>query len=183
MSNDVTSETTSEPTPERPSRTVSRTPAPLPGPTGLARWIPAAALALAVLAVALAAWSLLRPAGTAATSTTTAADAKARACSAYATVSNAVSLQTHGDLGPDPVAKQAVAANARLAMSTGSSYLLAQLDPNTPGPVAEAVRSFAGHLQGVAIFSLNGVSNDDPAQAARLNAAQEDSSKLAELCK
>ena len=184
MSNDVTSETPSEPTPERPSRTVSRTPAPLPGPTGLARWIPAVALALAVLAVALAAWSLLRPApaGTG-PSTTSAADAKARACAAYATVSNAVSLQTHGDLGPDPVAKQAVAANARLAMSTGSSYLLAQLDPNTPGPVAEAVRSFAGHLQGVAIFSLNGVSNDDPAQAARLNAAQEDSSKLADLCK
>ncbi len=185
MPNHATSETTSEPTPERPSRTVSRTPVPLGGPTGLARWIPAVALALAVLAVALAAWSLLRPvpAGGTASSTTSAADAKGRACAAYATVSNAVSLQTHGDLGPDPVAQQAVAANARVAMATGSSYLLAQLDPNTPGPVADAVRSFADHLQSIAIFSLNGVSNDDPAQAARLNAAQEDTGKLTELCK
>lgn len=156
---------------------------PLPGPTGLARWIPAIALALAVLAVALAAWSLLRPQAGTAASTTSAADAKARACAASATVSSAVSLQTRGDLGPDPVAKQAVAANARLAMTTGSSYLLANLDPNTPGPVADAVRSFAKNLQDVAMFSLNGVSNEDPAQAARLNAATEDSNKLVDLCK
>ena len=150
----------------------------------LSRWVAVIASAVAAIAIAMAGWSLLHPLRASNTATDPqVTDAAARACAAYNTVRSAVSLQTHGDLGPDPVAKQAVAANARLAMATGSSYLLAQLDPNTPGPVAEAVRSFADHLQGVAIFSLNGVSNDDPAQAARLNAAQEDSSKLADLCK
>ena len=149
----------------------------------MARWVPAVALAVAVLAVALAAWSLVRPAqaGTA-PSTTNAADAEARACAAYTTVSGAVSLQTHANLGPDPIAVQAVAANARLAMAAGSSYLLANLDPNTPGPVADAVRSLADNLQGVAIYALNGVANNDPDQTARLNAAQADSTKLSELC-
>ena len=42
-------------------------------------------------------------------------DAKTRVCAAFDTVRKAVSVQTNAELGPDRVAKEAVAANARLA--------------------------------------------------------------------
>ena len=56
-------------------------------------------------------------------------DAKARACTAFDTVRIAVSMQTNADLGPDPVAREAVAGNARLATLGGGDYLLSRLDP------------------------------------------------------
>ncbi len=96
------------------------------------------------------------------------AAAKARACAAFTTVRAAVSLQNHANLGPDPAAVQAVAANARLAMYGGGSYLLARLDAATSADLAGAMRSFAADLQDIAINALAGVGNDDPAQAARL---------------
>jgi hypothetical protein len=39
-----------------------------------------------------------------------------RICTAFDTVSKAVPGQTHADLGPDPVAQEAVAGNARSAL-------------------------------------------------------------------
>ena len=57
-----------------------------------------------------------------------------------------VARQTHADLGPDPVAEQAVAANARLAMTAGGSYLIAHLDAATLAELASAIRSFADDL-------------------------------------
>ena len=95
-----------------------------------------AVLAIALIAVVLAAWSLLRPLNpsTAPVTDQQVADAKARACTAYTTVRSAVSLQTHADLGSEPVAVEAVAANARLSMAAGGSYLLARLDPATRRP-------------------------------------------------
>ena len=56
-------------------------------------------------------------------------------------------IQTHVDLGPDPVAQKGVAANARLAMVGGGEYLLSHLDPKTPPELADAVRSFANNLK------------------------------------
>jgi hypothetical protein len=101
-----------------------------------------AALAVALTAMVIAVWALLRqPAAPAAVSPTSQqiGEAKGRACAAYTTVSTAVSLQTHTDLGPDPVAMQAAAANGRLAMATGASYLNAHLDPATPDELATAL--------------------------------------------
>ena len=72
-------------------------------------------------------------------------------------VRKAVSVQTNIDLGPDVVAKEAVAANARLATLGGSQYLLSRLDPATPADLADAVRSFANNLQDVAMDQLVGV--------------------------
>ena len=88
------------------------------------RWLARIALAIALIAVALAAWSLraAHPSSTASeASAQQVVDAKTRACSAATTVNTAVSLQTHVDLGSDPAAIQAVAANARLSMAAGSS--------------------------------------------------------------
>jgi hypothetical protein len=114
---------TSEPTPEGPadSGAPATPPAPRPGPAGSSRWVAVIALAIALVAVALAGWSLLRPlkASTTAAPATDQqiADAKTRACTAATTAETAVSRQTHADLGRDPAAMQAVAANARLSMA------------------------------------------------------------------
>jgi hypothetical protein len=148
--------------------------------------VPVVALAIALIAVAIAAWALLRPPPASTTPQATSqqtAEAKTRACSAYTTVSTAVSLQTHADLGSDPVAVQAVAANARLSMAAGGSYLLARLDPATPPDLAAAMRSFADDLQDIAMNALAGVSNDDPAQAARLHDGEVTRARVADLCK
>jgi hypothetical protein len=98
-------------------------------------------------------------------------------------VRKAVSLQTNADLGPDPVAKEAVAANARLATLGGGEYLLSRLDPATPPELPGAVRSFANNLQDIGMNQLVGVPNTDPALAARLSEAQKASTQIAELCK
>jgi hypothetical protein len=150
------------------------------------RWVARIALAIALIAVALAAWSLRashpNPTASQVTDQQVVA-AKNRACAASTTVSTAVSLQTHIDLGGDPPATQAVAANARLSMAVGSSYLLSQLGPATPPSLTEPVRSFADNLQGIAIHTMAGVGNDDPAQAVRLRDAQTASAQIVELCK
>jgi hypothetical protein len=111
------------------------------------------------------------------------ADAKARACTATDTVRSAVSLQTHADLGSEPVAQQAVAANARLSMATGASYLLASLEPATQAPLAAEIRLFAGDLQAIAIHTMAGINNDNPDQAARLRDAQAAATQITDLCK
>ena len=151
-------------------------------------WIAPIGLALAVVAVALAAWSLLRPAPEPASSDSAPsaeqqASAKTGTCKAFAMVSKAVALQTHADLGPDPVAKETVAANARLAMFGGGSYLLAHIDPATPDDLAAAAKSFANGLQDIAVYALAGVPNIEATQAARLRDAESASNRVAQQCK
>lgn len=150
------------------------------------RAVAVAALGVAVVAVGLAGWALMRPAAGGPVESPSAqqvSEAKAQACASVTTVGTAVSLQTHVSLGADPVAVQAVAANARLSMAAAGPYLLAHLDSATPPPLAAAVRSFSGNLQDIAMNTLAGVSNEEPAQAARLADAQKSSVQLAELCK
>jgi hypothetical protein len=151
-----------------------------------ARWIAAIAVLIALAAAGVAAWALLHPAKPKAPAAPTAqqvTDAKTRACKAYATVRVAVELQTHADLGTDPAAVQAVAANARLSMAAGGQYLLDRVDPATPAPLASAVRSLALDLQDIAMNALAGVANDDPTQAARLSDGQNVAAQVADLCK
>ncbi len=144
------------------------------------------AVAVAVVSLAAALWALLdkpaAPAPAAATSQQI-ADAKARVCGAFTEVRAAVALQTHADLGTDPAAVQAVAANARLAMYGGGTYLIGRLDPATAAPLADAVHSFANDLQDISIAALDGVGNDDPAQMARLRDGEAASERIADLCK
>jgi hypothetical protein len=141
---------------------------------------------IALIAIAVAAWAVLRPAPEPVTTTPTGTEisaAKARTCGAYSAVSKAVSLQTHADLGPDPVALAAVAANARLAMSEGATYLVSRIDPATPDDVSEAARRFADDLHAIAIGALAGHSNTEPAQTALLNDAEKTGNQIERLCK
>lgn len=152
-------------------------------------WIAPAALLIAVIAAGLAVWAVLKPPqdqaspASDAQQSADAGDPKARACAAFTTVTAAVKLQTHTDAGAEPGLVQAVAANSRLAMSGGASYLLAQTAPDTPTELAGAIRRFAADLQGISMNALAGVPNEDPAQSARLRDAEELNGKIAALCK
>jgi hypothetical protein len=161
-----------------------------PGSPTLSRWVAPAALVIAVIAIAVAIWAVVRsPAEPAASPGEPAAnaqqsgDAKARICAAADLVRNAVSRQTNLDPGPDPSAKVAVAANARLATVGGGEYLLSRLDPATPPALADKIRSFANNLQEIGMHQLGGLANTDPAVAALLTDAQATSQQITDMCK
>jgi hypothetical protein len=149
----------------------------------LSRWAAPAALLIAVIAVAVAVWALMSASSKAPAAATQAGDPKMRVCSAFDTVSKAVSLQTHADLGKDPVAQVAVAGNARLALVGGGQYLLSRLDSSTPSQLADAVRSFANDLQDIGMYALAGVPNTDPEQSARLTQGDLGRKQIVDLCK
>jgi hypothetical protein len=145
-------------------------------------WLAPLALVVALIALGLAGWAVFKPAPSspAPVAAPQNGDPKAAACDAYHTVSTAVSLQTHADPGAEV---QGVAANARLAMSGGATYLLAHLSPATPAELADAIRGFATGLQDISMNALAGVPNSDPKQAERLSKAETANSRITELCK
>jgi hypothetical protein len=104
-------------------------------------------------------------------------------CTAFDLVTKAVSLQTHADLGTDPIAQAAVAANARLALVGGGQYLLNSLDSATDPALADPVRSFASDLLEVGMNASAGATNTDPGQSDRLTRADATRKQIAELCK
>lgn len=148
-------------------------------------WIAPAALAVAVIALAVSAWGLLRsPSGDADEPTSpTSGDPKTQVCDAFTMVRNAVSLQTNADLGNDRVAQQAVAANARLATLGGGEFLLARLNGSVPADLADAVRSFADDLTYIGMGQLAGAPANDPGQANRQKTAQATAVKIDTLCR
>lgn len=151
-------------------------------------WIAPAALVVAIVAVALAAWALLSksspeaPIGAAAENSQ-GGDPKKSVCDTFRVVTSAVSIQTHNDLGPDPIPQAAVAGNARLALLGGGQYLLTSLQSDTPEDLSNSVRSFANTLQSVGMNALAGVPNSNGEQAARLASAEQDRKKIADMCK
>lgn len=146
------------------------------------RWVAPVALAVALIAVGIAVWALVRSTDEPAPSPQSAEDNTTGVCEAFDLVQRAVSVRTNANLGPDPVAMEAVAANARLATVAGSEYLLSQLTSGTPSELADEVRGFAHNLVEVGMHQLAGVSGNDPAQAERLAEAQETSLRITELC-
>jgi cytoskeletal protein RodZ len=159
-------------------------PAP-PKPRPLSRWATLAPALIAVVALGVAIWALLRPPSDTPPppSAQQVADAKGRACAAYNTVRTAVARQTQADLGTDPIASQAVAANARLAMAVGSQHLVDNLSPAVPPELAELLRSLATDLQDLTINALAGTAEDEASQVARLQGLEANSAKIVELCK
>lgn len=159
-----------------------------PDPRTQSRWIPVAVLALAVIAAIAATWTLASPGQPASQPAGPVVDAqqsdaaKARVCGAFAVVRQAVSVQTNADLGNDPVAREAVAANARLAILGGGAYLLSRLDPATPEELATSVRAFANDVQDIGMNQLIGIPNADPKVVALLSAAKESSTHITKLC-
>jgi hypothetical protein len=169
-----------------PTTEASETPRPSHRPAesqSSPRWIAPAALVIALVAAGVAGWALLRPTPPSASPAPAAqqtGDPKTNTCAAYRTVSTAVSLQTHADAGTEV---QGVAANARLAMSSGATFLLAHLNPGTPADLADAIRTFATGLQDISMNALAGMPNTDPAQAGRLRDTEAVNTRIAQLCK
>ncbi|MGD9621837.1 MAG: hypothetical protein AB7G47_18380 [Mycolicibacterium sp.] len=146
-------------------------------------WIAPAALVVAVVSVALAVWALVRSPSSD-DSKLTADEAKAQVCQAFDMVRKAVSLQTNANLGPDRIAIEAVAANARLATLGGGQFLLARLDEGpVPADLDDAVRSFANQLEYIGMGQLAGAAGDDPGQTTRMTEAQVSAERALELCK
>jgi hypothetical protein len=148
----------------------------------------AAIAALAVVALALSVWALLRPAGgsdDAMYSDAQRAEAKAQVCGAFNTVRQGVSrntnLQVPGGEG-DVAGTLGVAANARISLYDGGQYLLARLAPATPTDLADAVRGFANGLMDIGAAGTAGVQNSDPEQAKRLSDAEAASTRIGQLC-
>ena len=133
------------------------------------------ALAASIVAVAASAYETV-------VDPTPVDDAKGRLCEAFDVVRDAVAVQTNTDPGPDPVAKQAVAANARLATVGGGGYLLARLSPAIAPELATAVRSFADDLQEVGMYQLAGVPNTDRRVVGLLGELQSGGQEISALC-
>jgi L-alanine-DL-glutamate epimerase-like enolase superfamily enzyme len=146
------------------------------------RWAAPVALVVAVVALALAIWALLSESSNT-PATALPGDPKTRVCTAFETVSKAVPLQTNNDLGPEPVAQAAVAANARLALFGGGQYLLNSLDSATPEELADAVRLFATNLRDIGMNALAGAKNSDPDQVIRMAEVDTTRHLIADLCK
>lgn len=146
---------------------------------------------LALVALGLASWALLRPTAGGGSSTEPTytdaqrADAKGKVCAAFNTVRTGVSqntnLQAPGG-AEDIVGNLAVAANARLSLYDGGQYLLARLDPATPPDLANAVRSFGNTLMDIGASATAGERNTDPEQAARLRDADAANRTIGGLC-
>lgn len=147
------------------------------------RWAAPIAVLIALIAVAVAVWALTNSSSKAPATAKLAGDPKMRVCTAFNTVAQAVTLETHADLGPDPVPQAAVAANARLSLLGGGQYLLNQLDSATPQELADSVRSFANDLQDIGVNALAGVPNSDPNQSNRLTQGDLARKQIVDLCK
>ncbi|MDH6247062.1 hypothetical protein [Mycobacterium sp. OTB74] len=152
-------------------------------PRSVALPIAICAAVIGLAALGLSIWGLVRHPHETATSSLSPADAKTKACTAFGTVARAVSLQTNAQLGDDPTARAAVAANARLATLGGGQYLMAALDPSTPNNIADPARSFASALTDIGMSQLAGAANDNPDQVARLKTAEGNIVTLTGLCK
>jgi hypothetical protein len=105
----------------------------------------ALAVALIAVAAAVAAWLVPPPKHFGADES---ARAKTKVCTTYVTVRNAVAQGTPNPRPDDPVAQDAVAANVRLAMIGGSSFMRETVaaEPAAPDDLTNAVKSFANSL-------------------------------------
>ena len=143
------------------------------------------ALVVALIAAGLAVWALVsspKQESVSAEGVPLSGDAKSRVCDAAQVVAVAVQTQTNSNVGPEPAAVEAVAANARLAMLGGGDYLLSQSSADAPADLADNARAFANTLRLIGINALAGLPNADEVQAARIRDAEASRNKLGALC-
>ena len=171
------------PEPGRVSHAVSRD--PITVKSSSASWLAPLAVVISLIAAGLAAWALMKApaANNASTLPGGDADPKATVCDAFQKVVKSVSLQTHTDLGQEPVPQLAVAANARLALLGGGQYLMSRIPAGTPAELADAVRGFAANLEEIGMNYLAGVADNDQGQINLQADSQGVSAKIVGMCK
>ena len=133
----------------------SNGPVPVSRWSDASRWPTYAALVLAVIAVVLAALAYFYPANKGASVAQQGGDAKANVCSAYADTRKAVVINTHLE-SQNPDLQLAIAANARLALIGGGTYLRDRLEANTAAPsdLVNAANSLANTVEQLGINYL-----------------------------
>jgi hypothetical protein len=143
----------------------SKTPVPFPRGLSASGWPVYAAVAIALIAAVLAALAYFHPAHTSAAVAQQGGDAKTNVCSAYKAAHKSVVINTHVQ-SPNPDVQLAIAANARLALIGGGSYLRERLAANTAAPtdLANAANSFADTIQqlGINYMTDAGAAVQDP---------------------
>ncbi|AXK76365.1 MULTISPECIES: hypothetical protein [Mycobacteriaceae] len=114
------------------------------------------------------------------------AQSQAQVCDAFALVSVGVA---NSSAMQQPAANQgnfgaaiAVAANARLALLGGGQFLLNRVEPATPDELADAARDFGNTLMDVGAAAIAEIPTNDPAQQQRLKDADEQNTKLDQIC-
>jgi hypothetical protein len=130
------------------------------------KWVPLAALVIALVALGFAAWPVLRPGpSTPSYTETEVADATTRVCAAYDLAFRGVSTQTNQVVPPEDVAgTQAAAANARLALVVASEDLHTAVDASAAASAGlrDAVRGLADQYRIIGANYLAGLGNDAP---------------------
>ncbi len=142
-----------------------------------------AALAFALIALVVAVMAWIRP-GSHSYSDQQSAQAKAKVCAAFWPVHKAVWEGTPDPRKGDPVAQLAVAANVRLAMLGGGSYLKETLaaEPATSSELAKAVTSLTDTLQRMGAIYLARM-DTRPVIGPLLNDLNSQGAEVAKLCK
>jgi hypothetical protein len=161
---------------------------PPPSSSGPSRvpTIIAIVIALIAVAVAIAAW--LRPAPRAETpaaktySEQEIADAKKAVCDAFGQTRKAIEVTNHKDVGPDPAALLAVAANGRIALTTGADYLLAETadHPALAADLLTAVKDLSNSYRRLAIEYMAEAPQD--AMEPIFRQADDASAKVRQFC-
>jgi hypothetical protein len=166
-------------------------------PRGQSRALTFVALAVALIATGLAVVGWFRPSPVTPPQRSAdpsyteqqVSDAKTQTCKAFELVDKGVVLQTGGGGQPrpepssDPAMVEARAADARLSLVAGSSYLRDHLDPATAQPLSSAIRDYAKILANLAQNYLAGIKDADPAQQSLLNDSDVAFGQIRELCK
>lgn len=158
------------------------------------RWPSFAALIIATIALAVAIAGWFRPPASPAPEATPTytdqqiADAKTKACEAFDLVDRGVVLQTSGgeNLGTnrdDPALIKAQAANARLSLVAGSTYLRAHVSPATPAGLAAQMNNLADVLADLGARYLAGEKDTDPALSKLLGEGEEGFQQIEGDCK
>ncbi len=156
-STDSESELTAEESPEKPVATTRH--------SRFSRWIPVAALLIAVLAAAGAGWAWYHPHNSSPKYTEQeTAHAKKNLCGAYATVQRAVVVNTHmaAPNPNDPTGKLAVEANARLALVGGGAYLRGRVaaEPAAPADLTKVLTATGNEIEQLGMNYTAGVSGE-----------------------
>jgi hypothetical protein len=157
------------------------------------RWPAFTALAIALIALAVGLVGWLRPtqdhkpSGSPAPTYTDqqVATAKTNVCVAFDKVQHALDLANSHGGSTDYTTQLAAAALTHEALDAGSRYLLTKLaeEPATPADLATAVRNGANADQEALIGYLNGLPASDPAMQPSLNASDQATATIRQLCK
>ena len=151
-----------------------------------------ASLAIALIALGVAIGSWFRPAPNdkpspkASPATFTekqVADAKAKVCTTYDKVHQAVLVNTGRSGSSDPTAVLGLAANARIALYDGGNSLTEALaeQPATPSDLATAIRQLVNSYQQLAINYMSEASETEIDSS--LHAGDEPNATIQNICK